>query len=343
MARDVRVDAIVGVPPVGGSQPMTFAPTASREALVLRAQLHALIREFFAARDVLEVETPILSEAGNTDPNIESFRADFAGHVEQGVRTRWLRTSPEFALKRLVASGIGDCYELGRVFRNGEAGRRHNPEFTLLEWYRVGWDHHALMDETAALIEAAMRLAGRAITIARASYRELFLEHAGIDPFTATTREMHEVLSDFGICTDGLSRDDWLDLVLTHRVEPRLRGDVLTLVHDFPPSKAALARIRPGTPAVAERFEALLGASELANGYHELTDAREQRERFLADIARRGDRGRVEPPLDARLLAALEAGLPDCAGVALGVDRLLMAMLGTSEIRDVLAFPFDRA
>ena len=322
---------------------MTFGPTASRDALVLRARLYALVREFFAAREVLEVETPILSEAGNTDPNIESFRTEFVGHVAHGERTRWLRTSPEFALKRLVAAGIGDCYELGRVFRNGEAGRRHNPEFTMLEWYRTGIDHHALMDEAAALVVAALSLAERRVSIEKASYRELFLAHAGVDPFVASTRELHDALADFGICTDGLSRDDWLDLVLTHRIEPVLRDDVLLIVHDFPASKAALARVREGDPAVAERFELMLGPVELANGYHELTDTREQRERFLADNARRRDRKRAEPPLDERLLAALDAGLPPCAGVALGVDRLLMAMLGSDRIADVLAFPFDRA
>ncbi|HVF33787.1 MAG TPA: EF-P lysine aminoacylase EpmA [Candidatus Saccharimonadia bacterium] len=322
---------------------MSFEPTATREALLLRARLYALIREFFASRDVLEVETPILSEAGNTDPNIESFRTEFSGHAAQGEQTRWLRTSPEFPLKRLVAAGIGDCYELGRVFRNGEAGRRHNPEFTMLEWYRVGFDHHALMDETAALIVAALSLVSRRVSIEKSSYRELFLAHAGVDPFATTTRELHDALADFGICTDGLSRDDWLDLVLTHRIEPVLRDDVLLIVHDFPPSKAALAKVREGTPAVAERFELMLGAVELANGYHELTDAREQRERFLADNARRRGRNLGEPPLDERLLAALEAGLPACAGVALGVDRLLMAMLGANRLDDVLAFPFDRA
>jgi len=322
---------------------VSFRPSATRDALLLRARLYALIRAFFAERRVLEVETPILSEAGNTDPNIESFRTDFAGHADHGERTRWLRTSPEFPLKRLVAAGIGDCFELGRVFRNGEAGRRHNPEFTMLEWYRVGFDHRKLGAEVAELIIAALALVGRTVAVRDTTYRELFLEHAALDPFTASTRDLHDALSDFGICTDGLARDDWLDLVLTHRIEPALRGDTLLLVHDFPPSKAALARIRDGNPAVAERFEALLGPVELANGYHELTDAAEQRERFIVDRARRRDRGLVEPPLDERLIAALEHRLPDCAGVALGIDRLLMTMLGTSEIRDVLAFPFDRA
>jgi lysyl-tRNA synthetase class 2 len=321
-----------------------WRPSAPREALELRARLNRTIRAFFDRRGVLEVETPVLSAYGNTDPNIESFRADFTGHADQGARERWLRTSPEYPLKRLVAAGHGDCYELGRVFRNGEAGRRHNPEFTLLEWYRVGWDHRRLMDETAELILAALELAGKRAAVHRASYRELFLDRAGVDPFAASERELHDAVSDFGICTDGLSRDDWLHLVLTHRVEPTLVQDELLLVYDFPPSQCALARIRHEPhPAVAERFEAYLGPIELANGYHELADADEQRMRFASDLLKRRDRGLIEPPRDPLLLDALASGFPDCAGVALGVDRLLMAMLGTNDIADVLAFPFTRA
>lgn len=321
----------------------SWRPTADRDALTLRAQLYATIRAFFAKRRVLEVETPILSRAGNTDPNIESFDTAFEGPVSAEPGARWLRTSPEFALKRLVAAGIGDCYELGRVFRNGEAGRRHNPEFTMLEWYRVNYDHHALMDETAALIEAALALVGRKPARVKLSYRELFRRYAGVDPFESPLQQLHDAVSGFGICTGGLSRDDWLDLVLTHRIEPELDADTLHLVYDFPPSQAALARIRYDRPAVAERFEALLGPIELANGYHELTDVAEQRERFDADVMKRADRGRAAPRIDAALIDALAHGLPDCAGVAIGVDRLLMAMIGTHDIADVLAFPVARA
>ena len=321
-----------------------WRPSAPRSALELRARLYAMVRAFFAERGVLEVETPILSAYGNTDPNIESFRAAFSGHADQGARERWLRTSPEYPLKRLVAAGYGDCYELGRVFRNGEAGRRHNPEFTLLEWYRVGWDHRRLMGEVAELILAALALVDRTASVKELGYRELFLERAGVDPFGASERELHDAVSDFGICSDGLSRDDWLQLVLTHRVEPTFAPDELLLVHGFPPSQCALARIRHEPhPAVAERFEAYLGAIELANGYHELADPEEQSLRFASDALKRRARSQVEPPADARLVEALASGLPDCAGVALGVDRLLMAMLGTSEIADVLAFPFGRA
>jgi len=309
---------------------------------MVRARLNAFIREFFARRDVLEVETPLASKAGNTDPNIESFVAQAAA-PRPNAAPSWLRTSPEFPLKRLLAAGIGDCYELGRVFRHGEAGRRHNPEFTMLEWYRVGWDHTRLMGEVGELIAGAMALVGRTVTISRSSYRELFQQHAGVDPFTATTAQLHDVVADFGICTDGLARRDWLDLVLTHRIEPQFAAEELRLVYDFPAEQAALARIRNGDLPVAERFEAYLGAFELANGYHELADAKEQLERFERDHQVRSHRKAALPPIDERLLSALTHGLPDCAGVALGVDRLLMAMIGTTSIADVIAFSGDRA
>ncbi len=311
-------------------------------ALRQRAALNAVIRAFFAERDVLEVETPILSEAGNTEPNIDSFHTRFSGHVSAGTPLRWLRTSPEYPLKRLLAAGVGDCYELGRVFRNGEAGGRHNPEFTMLEWYRVGWDHHRLIDETVALVRAALSLVHREATVEVIDYRSLYLRQVGVDPFEAGLDALQAPLSDVRIDADGLTRDDWLDLLMTHCIQPHFRGDQMTVVHDWPANQAALARIRPGTPPVAERFELYLGAVELANGYHELNDADEQRARFRRDHAVREARGAVLPALDERLLAALPA-LPDCAGVAVGVDRLLMAMNGTPRIADVLAFDFAQA
>jgi lysyl-tRNA synthetase class 2 len=311
-------------------------------ALRLRARLYALIRAFFAERGVLEVETPILSEAGNTEPNIESFATRFSGRVEGGTRERWLRTSPEFPLKRLLADGIGDCYELGRVFRDGEAGRRHNPEFTMLEWYRVGWDHLRLIDETADLVRAALDALGHRAEIVQCTYRELFVEGLGIDPFTATSDALRAPLADVRIDADGLGRDDWLDLLLTHRLQPAFPRERITVVRDFPATQAALAKIRDGDPPVAERFELYLGPNELANGYHELTDADEQRARFERDNARRRARGQRELPIDERLLAALPR-MPRCAGVALGMDRLLMCVAGTDAIADVLAFSFADA
>lgn len=311
-------------------------------ALRQRAALNALIRAFFAERDVLEVETPILSAAGNTEPNIDSFHTRFSGHVDAGSAQRWLRTSPEYPLKRLLAAGVGDCYELGRVFRNGEAGGRHNPEFTLLEWYRVGWDHHRLIEETAALVRAALGLVQRTATLRVIDYRGLYQQVLGLDPFDAGLEQLQAPLADIRIDAGGLTRDDWLDLLMTHCIQPGFDDDTMTVVHDWPASQAALARVRPGTPPLAERFELYLGAVELANGYHELNDAAEQRARFERDLATRRARGDVLPPLDESLLAALPA-LPDCAGVAVGVDRLLMALNRTHRIADVLAIDFAHA
>lgn len=319
-----------------------WVPSADLGAIRLRAQLNALIRDFFAMHNVLEVETPVMSVAGNTDPNIASFSLQFSGRIDGAPRTRWLRTSPEFPLKRLLAAGIGDCYELGRVFRDGEAGGRHNPEFTMLEWYRIGWDHQRLIDETAGLVQAALTLVGRGATLAKTSFRDLYRERLGVDPLLASLDELRDAGSDIAIDGDGLNRDDWLDLLMTHKLQPAFPVDQLLAVYDYPASQCALARVRAGDPPVAERFELYLGPLELANGYHELDDADEQRARFERDQSVRASRGSAIPPLDARLLDALPQ-LPGCAGVALGVDRLLMAMLETPRIADVLAFEFSRA
>jgi lysyl-tRNA synthetase class 2 len=316
--------------------------TPFRQRLQGRAKLYALIRTFFAERGVLEVETPILSAAGNTDPNIESFSAPFHGHVDAGARDRWLRTSPEHPLKRLLADGVGDCYELGRVFRNGEAGERHNPEFTMLEWYRVGWTHRQLMEETIALVEAALALVGRRVEVLIEGYRQLFLDELGLDPLHAQLDALRAPLAGYDIDPQGLTRDDWLDLLITHKLQPAFPRDRITVIHDYPASQSALARIRPGDPPLAERFELYLGPHELANGYHELNDAQEQRTRFERDNARRRERGLREMPIDEQLLAVL-GRMPDCAGVAMGIERLLMCMAGTDRIADVLAFPFSKA
>ncbi len=320
----------------------TAAGNAWLQALRMRARLYAGIRGFFSERNVLEVETPILSAAGNTDPNIESFCAEFSGHADAGARRRWLRTSPEFPLKRLLAAGLGDCYELGRVFRNGEAGARHNPEFTMLEWYRVGWDHRRLMGEVSELIMSMLALFERTAESVELSYRDWFFQSLGLDPHTAALTQLQNILADIRIDGAGLQRDDWLDLVITHRLQAENPESRLLLVYDYPVTQCALARIRHDATPVAERFEVYLGARELANGYHELNDPAEQRQRFERDHSVRAERGLVLPDIDERLIESL-AQLPDCAGVAMGVDRLLMCLLGVSDLREILAFDFARA
>lgn len=310
--------------------------------LRLRAETYGRIRAFFAERGVLEVETPMLSAAGNTDPNIQSFSTRFSGHIDAGARERWLRTSPEFPLKRLLAAGVGDCYELGRVFRDGEAGGRHNPEFTMLEWYRVGWDEAKLAREVIDLLSRLLVHAGRTFDVVETTYRGLFRDTLGVDPLVDPLEKLQAPLADAGIHADGLERDDWLDLLMTHRIQPGFPRDQITVVSDYPASQCALARIRPGDPPVAKRFEAYTGPYEVANGYHELNDPVEQRARFERDNAKRRERGTHEVPIDENLLAVL-GQMPDCAGVALGVERLLMVLARTDAIADVLAFPFADA
>jgi elongation factor P--(R)-beta-lysine ligase len=273
-----------------------WTPSAAPDAIRLRARLNATIRDFFAARGVLEVETPVLSRAGNTDPNIASFSLEFGGRTDGAPRMRWLRTSPEYAMKRLLCAGVGDCYELGRVFRDGEAGGRHNPEFTMLEWYRTGWNHVRLIDETVALVQAALALVGRQATARTVAYRGLYRDALGIDPFTASEDSLRAALGDVVIDPRGLRRDDWLDLLMTHRIQPAMVDGELLVVIDYPASQCALARVRDGDPPVAERFELYLGPLELANGYHELGDAAEQEARFVRDLAWCGAAARRHAP-----------------------------------------------
>ena len=311
-----------------------WRPGTSPARLKARATLLRDIREYFTSQGVLEVETPIMSVAGNTDPEIESIKTN---------SNRYLRTSPEFAHKRLLSAGSGDIYEMGRVFRASETGRTHNPEFTMLEWYRTGFSYHQLMDEVSSLVKCCGQGKFRHWPVEKHSYQELFLHSVDIDPFTATAAELASTASSHGIDELDLDRKQWLDLLLSVVIQPGLPGDQLTFVYDFPADQAALARLRPGSPALAERFELYLGQIELANGYQELTDATEQRQRFEAENTRRKQRGQEICTIDHHLLAALENGLPECAGVALGVDRLLMAICDAKTINEVTAFPYSRA
>jgi lysyl-tRNA synthetase class 2 len=291
----------------------------------------------------MEVETPCASSSGNPDPFLESLRTDWSG--SGGDRAPlWLHTSPEFSMKRLLAADSGPIYQICKVFRDGERGRLHNPEFSLLEWYRPGWDHLRLMAEVADLVRLALERPELPVEIL--TYRDLFLSRTGLDPFRTSQGEAAAYARDrigMGADDPGLDFDGWLDLVLTHCIEESLGRDRLTFVCDYPPSQASLSRIRDGGEPVAERFELYVEGMELANGFRELTDPSEQRARFESDLACRETLGRATPPLDKRFLAALDAGMPDASGVALGLDRLLMAMLGSDRIDEVLAFPVERA
>lgn len=320
-----------------------WRPTASLENLRRRAELLSAVRRFFAERQVLEVETPVLIGASASDPNLESLSLPYTGPAAPPSGRLWLQTSPEFAMKRLLAAGSGCIYQICRAFRADERGRRHNPEFTLIEWYRVGFDHWQLMEETAAL--AALALGPRPVETL--TYREAFLRFAGIDPFRASVAELIACARGHDIPLPPLSgdaRDPWLDLLLSEVVTPMLGRGVFTFLCDFPASQAALARLRREADGieVAERFELFIDGMEIANGYHELTDPAEQRQRFERERARRLANGEPPSSVDDRLLAALAAGMPDCAGVALGFDRLVMLAVGAERIDEVMAFPIER-
>jgi len=314
--------------------PENWRPTAGPGQLLARAGLLQDIRDYFSSQQVMEVETPLISMAGNTDPEIQSIRTD---------RGDYLRTSPEFALKRLLAAGSGDIFELGRVFRAGESGRSHNPEFTMLEWYRTGFSYQRLMDEVAELVRRCGRGKFDQWPIQKLSYKQLFLDYVELDPFVADESVLSLKAQEHGIKDIELDRKQWLDLLISMVIQPALPDRCLTFVYDYPADQAALAKIRDGIPAVAERFELYLGSTELANGYQELTDALEQRQRFTHDNEQRYKRGLSRCEIDQYLLEALAYGLPECAGVALGVDRLLMAVTGVDTIDEVTAFPFSRA
>ncbi|PSJ44004.1 elongation factor P lysine(34) lysyltransferase [Zobellella endophytica] len=322
--------------------PVTWQPTASLPSLTKRAELLARIRRFFAERGVLEVDTPTLARAGVTDLHLDNFVTRFVGPGMAEGLDLYLQTSPEFHMKRLLAAGSGAIYQICKSYRNEEAGRLHNPEFTMLEWYRPGFDHHQLMAEIAALLQLVLGCA----TPERLSYRQAFLDTLGACPLTASLDELRR--AGRGLGADDLiaieeDRDTLLQLLFALGVEPRIGRQTPCFVFDFPASQAALARISPQDARVAERFEVYFRGIELANGFHELSDAAEQRRRFEEDNRKRLARGLAARPIDEYLLAALQAGLPDCAGVALGVDRLIMLALEAERLEQVIAFPVTRA
>ena len=314
---------------------INWRPGASRQAIEARARLLATIRSFMAGRGVLEVETPVLTSAGNSDPNIASIATG-------GVPGHFLRTSPEYAMKRLLASGHMHIFELGRVFRADEKGQHHNPEFTMLEWYRTGMPYLDLAAEVLDLIRICGTEAYAEWDVQWVTYRDLFRQCIGLDPAHCSESELANCAVERDIRAGPMDHSQWLDLLFAEVVQPALPGEHFTVVHDFLPEQAALARIRPGADPVAERFEVFLGQMELANGYQELTDAGEQERRFERENKLRKVRGEETSPIDCRLIAALQHGLPECSGVALGVDRLLMSILKLERIDAVLAFDSSR-
>jgi lysyl-tRNA synthetase class 2 len=316
---------------------MSWRPTASVATLEVRAAMLRAVREYFVATRALEVETPVLSAAAVTDVHIASVPATAVG------RRSFLQTSPEYAMKRLLAAGCGDIWQICKVFRDGESGRWHNPEFTMMEWYRFGYDHHSLMSDVERLIGAVLPASRQFDSDERLTYREAMQLHAGVDGFHDSTPMLVARLQSAGIEIPReltQDRDACLDLIMGTLVGPQLGLDRLTFIYDYPASQAALARIQG---PIASRFEAYLDGLELCNGFHELGDAQEQRARFESDVAQRARRGLPAVPIDEHFLAALEHGLPECSGVALGFDRLVMCAVGARHIDEVLAFPFDRA
>lgn len=330
------------------SSDLLWQPSCDLSLIKVRAQCYTHVRAFFMARQVLEVETPILSAASATDPHLESIALQASAASDA---LSYLHTSPEFPMKRLLAAGTGDIYQICKTFRKHECGQRHNPEFSMLEWYRVGFELDQLMTEVFDLVEFVLG-EGRSCEAKKRrfellSYRDAFQRYLNIDPFKVSLAELDALCYQY--CQyqgTELSRESYLDLLLSHCIEPKLgRDDSATFLWAYPAAQAALAEtfVDSDGNAVAKRFELYLNGLEIANGYQELTDATEQRRRFEVDNGERQALGLPEIPLDEHLLAAMQSGIPACAGVALGLDRLLMVKAKQSDIAAVLAFPFERA
>ena len=322
-----------------------WRPTATLERIRLRALLLGRVRAYFASTGALEVETPALVRAAVTDVHLESLRVADDSLGSGGATAGYLQTSPEYAMKRLLCAGAPDIYQVCKVFRAGERGRRHNPEFTMVEWYRNGQDHHALMRDVEALIRHVLEPVRTFGPSESVSYCEAFERRLGLNPLQASVAAITAAVEAAGVhvpdsMSAGSSRDDVLDLAMGTVVAESFARDRLTFLFDFPASQAALAQIRGD---VASRFEAFWGPLELANGFHELGSADEQGARFAADVEQRRAQGQSVRPVDQLFIDALAAGLPPCAGVALGFDRLLMVASSAAHIDEVITFPFERA
>lgn len=311
-----------------------WRPTASIENLHVRAATLNKIRAFFAVRKVLEVETPILAQNTVTNPYIESLSCDFNKNA-----VLYLQTSPEYHMKRLLAAGIGSIFQISKAFRAEENGRLHNVEFTLLEWYRIGFDHHDLMNEMDELLQALLNSA----PAVRYSYQEIFQKYLSVDPLSVSVMQLKTIAAENNLNNPGLTNDRtaWLMYVFSFLLEPKLQ--TLTFVYDFPAEQASLARLNNNDDRLASRFEVYYKGIELANGFHELTDANEQQQRFIIDLQLREKMKLPKLAIDKKFLQALSSGLPDCAGVALGIDRLIMLIAAAEAIDEVLSFTTGRA
>ncbi len=324
------------------SETASWQPSASIANLLKRAAIVAEIRRFFSDRGVLEVETPTMSQATITDIHLFPFETRFVGPGAAEGMTLYMMTSPEYHMKRLLAAGSGPIYQMGRSFRNEEAGRYHNPEFTMLEWYRPRYDMYRLMNEVDDLLQQILDC-DSAETV---SYQQVFIRHLDVDPLSADKAQLREAAAKLdlsNIADEEEDRDTLLQLLFAMGVEPHIGREKPTFVYHFPATQASLAEISTEDHRVAERFEVYYKGVELANGFRELTDGNEQRQRFEQDNRKRAARGLPQHPFDNNLLDALKHGMPECSGVALGVDRLIMIALGADSIADVLAFPVTRA
>jgi len=319
--------------------PILWQPTSSLKNIYLRAKVLTKIRSFFMERNIVEVETPLLSHGVITDPNIHSFVSEYHLPGSGKKEILYLQTSPEFAMKRLLAAGSGSIFQISKAFRNEECGAMHNPEFTILEWYHLGYNHHELMDEIDAFLGYLFNFS----KAERWSYQEVFKKFLFIDPLICDISEFRDLALQHGLNDiDGLNKDGWLNILFSSFIEPNLGNGKPAFVYDFPASQAALARINKNDPRVASRFEVYISGIELGNGFHELSDSQEQRQRFGYDLKRRSELNLSQLPLDENFLTAIDY-LPDCSGVAIGLDRLLMIMIGTKNIEDVIAFPIKNA
>ncbi|XOV79717.1 MAG: elongation factor P--(R)-beta-lysine ligase [Aestuariibacter sp.] len=319
-----------------------WQPTAPLINLHTRAEMLSAIRSFFAKRNVLEVETPLLASAPVTDPHLVNFESSFASPLSPEQQSLYLQTSPEYAMKRLLAAGSGCIFQICKAFRNEEAGRYHNPEFTMLEWYRVGFDHWQLMAEISTLVGELLSCPAAE----QISYQEVFIQYLDIDPLESDLQRVKSACNKLGfaeLAAEEDNKDTLLQLLFSHCIEPEIGQDKPSLIYHFPASQSALARISKNDPRVAQRFELYFKGIELANGFNELTDATEQAQRFASDNQQRLKLGRTKATIDERFLAALQAGLPNCAGVALGLDRLLMLKTGADNISETIAFDISRA